>query len=512
MIRLSSWKTIFLSCFFCAATAIASRAQTFTTLANFDYTNGYSPWSMALIQGTDGNFYGTTYGGGAYGMGTVFRVTPTGDLTALYSFCAQTGCPDGNAPLAGLVQATDGNFYGTTSLGGANNDGTVFKITPEGQLTTLHIFNGADGQNPGTTLVLASNGNFYGTTSNGGGSNACNGPGCGTIFEITSAGEFTVLHIFNFVDGFIPSGLVQASNGNFYGTAARGGVVSDSCPTGPGCGTVFEMTPAGNLTTLYTFHGDDGWEPSAALVQGTNGNFYGTTAWGGAGNNGTVFEITPGGQLTTLHSFDLTDGSMPSAALLQASDGNLYGTTVGGGPTAVYGTMNGGNGTVFEITPGGVLTTLHNFDLTDGSQVFGGLAQATNGDFYGTTTLGGNGANCGLGGCGTVFSLSVGLDPFVKTEPAFGGVGATVIIVGTDLTGASRVTFNGTAAEFTVVSSSEIRATVPAGASSGKVRVETPQGTLSSNVPFQVGLQQGQHGPSPRPTHPIPAHPVPVHL
>jgi uncharacterized repeat protein (TIGR03803 family) len=499
MIRLSSWKTIFLSCFFCAATAIASRAQTFTTLANFDYTNGYSPWSMALIQGTDGNFYGTTYGGGAYGMGTVFRVTPTGDLTALYSFCAQTGCPDGNAPLAGLVQATDGNFYGTTSLGGANNDGTIFKITPEGVLTTLHTFNSADGQNPGTTLVLASNGNFYGTTSNGGGSNACNGPGCGTIFEITPAGEFTVLHLFNFADGFIPSGLVQASNGNFYGTTARGGVVNEACPTGPGCGTVFEMTPAGNLTTLYTFHGDDGWNPYGGVVQGTDGNFYGTTACGGASNSGTVFEITPGGQLTTLHSFDLTDGSFPTA-LTQATDGNLYGTTVAGGPTAVYGTMNGGNGTVFEITLEGALTTLYNFPQApgpeawlDGAQPWGGLVQATDGNFYGTTIMGGTGYNCGTAGCGTVFSLSVGLDPFVKTEPTSGEVGATVTLVGTDLTDATRVTFNGTAAEFTVVSSSEIEATVPASASSGKVEVATPHGALSSSVPFRVVSPQLRH-------------------
>jgi uncharacterized repeat protein (TIGR03803 family) len=496
MIKLTSSKAIFLSCVFCFVTAIASRAQTLTTLASFNYTNGYMPWSVTLIQGTDGNFYGTTYGGGAYGMGTVFKVTAGGELVALYSFCAQSGCPDGKWPLAGLVQAVDGNFYGTTSLGGANNDGTIFKITPEGQLTSLHSFTGADGQNPGTTLVLATNGNFYGTTSNGGGSDACNGPGCGTIFEITPAGEFTVLHIFNFADGFIPSGLAQASNGNFYGTAAKGGVVNDLCLTGPGCGTVFEMTPAGSLTTLYTFDGDDGWSPQGGVVQGTDGNFYGTTAWGGASNSGTVFEITPGGQLTTLHSFELTDGGFPTGPLIQATDGKLYGTTTGGGPTAVPDTMNGGNGTIFEITLEGALTALYNFSQAsgpgpwpDGAQPWGGLVQATNGDFYGTTIMGGTGYNCGTAGCGTVFSLSVGLDPFVKMEPTSGEVGATVIILGTDLMGATRVTFNGTTAEFTVVSSSEIRASVPAGASTGKVEVSTPHGAFSSNVPFRVGLQ-----------------------
>ena len=428
MTNLSSWKAIFLWCVICAATAIASRAQTFTTLVNFNYTNGFQPWSMTLIQGTDGNFYGATYGGGANGDGTVFKVTAGGELTTLYSFCAQTGCPDGKWPGTGLVQATNGNFYGTTSQGGANNYGTVFEITPEGTLTTLHSFNGADGAGGGA-LIQASNGNLYGTTSNGG------------------------------------------ANG--------------ACPTGPGCGTVFQITAAGKLTTLHSFAGADGWSPGGGLVQATNGNFYGTTGWGGANNFGTVFEITPGGKLTTLYSFDLTDGSMPYIAMVQASDGNLYGTTTGGGPSAVPGTMNGGDGTVFKITPGGELTTLHNFDGTDGAVVYGGLAQATDGNFYGTTTLGGTG-NCGPGGCGTVFSLSVGLDPFVKTVPTSGEAGAAVIILGSDLTGASKVTFNGAAAEFTVVSSSEISATVPAGAGTGKVEVATPHGGLSSNVPFLV--------------------------
>jgi uncharacterized repeat protein (TIGR03803 family) len=485
MTNLSSWKAIFLWCVICAATAIASRAQTFTTLVNFNYTNGFQPWSMTLIQGTDGNFYGATYGGGANGDGTVFKVTAGGELTTLYSFCAQTGCPDGKWPGTGLVQATNGNFYGTTSQGGANNYGTVFEITPEGTLTTLHSFNGADGAGGGA-LIQASNGNLYGTTSNGGANGACpTGPGCGTVFEITAGGNLTTLHNFEGTDGQLVAGLIQASDGNFYGTTVRGGVANDICITGPGCGTVFQITAAGKLTTLHSFAGADGWSPGGGLVQATNGNFYGTTGWGGANNFGTVFEITPGGKLTTLYSFDLTDGSMPYIAMVQASDGNLYGTTTGGGPSAVPGTMNGGDGTVFKITPGGELTTLHNFDGTDGAVVYGGLAQATDGNFYGTTTLGGTG-NCGPGGCGTVFSLSVGLDPFVKTVPTSGEAGAAVIILGSDLTGASKVTFNGAAAEFTVVSSSEISATVPAGAGTGKVEVATPHGGLSSNVPFLV--------------------------
>jgi uncharacterized repeat protein (TIGR03803 family) len=180
--------------------------------------------------------------------------------------------------------------------------------------------------------------------------------------------------------------------------------------------------------------------------------------------------------------------------MVQATDGNFYGTTAGGGPSCVFGTWNGRNGTIFEITPEGELTTLYDFPQTselqqpwpDGTGPSGGLVQATDGNFYGTTIVGGTGANCGWGGCGTVFSLSVGLDPFVKTEPTSGEAGGTVIILGTNLTGTTSVTFSGKAAEFTVVASTEIQATVPAGASSGEVQVETPYGTLSSSVPFRV--------------------------
>jgi uncharacterized repeat protein (TIGR03803 family) len=248
-----------------------------------------------------------------------------------------------------------------------------------------------------------------------------------------------------------------------------------------GDGTVFEITPSGTLTTLHSFDGADGQEPEAGLVQATDGNFYGTTYGGGVNANGTVFKITPGGTLTTLYSFcsqpDCTDDRYPRAALVQATDGNLYGTTGGGGGIPSY-------GTVFKITPSGTLTTLYSFcsqlDCPDGYSPSAALVQDTNGNFYGTTF--GGGAN----GDGTVFSLSVGLGPFVETHPTSGWVGAAISILGTNVTGATRVTFNGHSAVFTVVSSSEITTTVPARATTGKVRVVTPSGTLSSNVPFQV--------------------------
>jgi uncharacterized repeat protein (TIGR03803 family) len=245
------------------------------------------------------------------------------------------------------------------------------------------------------------------------------------------------------------------------------------------------MTPTGKLTTLYSFCSlgscTDGGIPIAGLVQATNGDLYGTTSEGGANNWGPVFKITPRGTLTRLLFFDLTDGANPFAGLVQAINGDFYGTTSYGGAYIKY-------GTVFKITLKGTLTSLYGFAgyPTDGAEPYAGLVQGTNGDFYGTTVLGG--ANCGTSGCGTVFSLSVGLGPFVKTQTISGRVGAAVKILGTDLTGATSVSFNGTpVASFTVNSSgSAISTKVPVGATTGFVTVNTPTGTLKSNVKFRV--------------------------
>ena len=235
------------------------------------------------------------------------------------------------------------------------------------------------------------------------------------------------------------------------------------------------------LTKLHSFDGVDGSTPFAGLVQATNGNFYGMTNGGGAHGYGTVFEITPGGTLTSLYSFcsqsGCTDGIEPYAVLLQATDGNLYGTTYSGGANNF--------GTIFEITPSGALTTLYNFcsqsGCADGGRPFAGVIQDTNGSFYGATSVNGN-----TSGYGTVFSLSVGLGAFVKTQTTSGKVGAAVNILGTNLTGATAVTFNGTQAVFKVVSSSEITAKVPAGAATGEVKVVTLSGTLAGNQVFRV--------------------------
>jgi uncharacterized repeat protein (TIGR03803 family) len=362
-----------------------------------------------------------------------------------------------------LIQATDGNFYGTTYSAGVNDTGTVFQFAAGGAFVTLHTFSSttnsenADGANPVAPLVQGNSGVLYGTTSQG-------GPAAGgTVFTITPDGAFTML--FNFgsaSDGFVPiEALVQATSGIFYGETFYGG------PKTKDWGTVFTMTPSGVLTALHSFDKAEGIEPDSPLVQATGGDFYGTTGAFGPKRNGTVFKLTARGALTTVHSFDGADGSGP-ASLIQATDGNFYGTTGPDGAKEIS--------TLFQMTPAGAVTTLHRFEA---EIIPNGLVQATDGNFYGTTYNGGSGG-------GTVFKVSMGLSPFVATRPASGTVGSTVTILGMDLTGATSVTFNATPAAFTVVSPSEITTTVPAGASTGSVLVTTPGGGLLSNVAFTV--------------------------
>jgi uncharacterized repeat protein (TIGR03803 family) len=471
------------------------QAQTFTTLHSFDNGDGGNPVA-SLVQATNGALYGTASSGGANGAGTVFKISTAGKLTTLHNFCSQSNCTDGYGPVAPLIQATNEVLYGTASSGGANGAGTVFQITAAGKLTTLYSFcsqsNCTDGEAPLAPLVQASNGDLYGTTS-GGGAN-----GAGTVFQITTAGKLTTLYNFcsqsDCADGSYPAAaLIQASDGNFYGTTYFGGVnyCSGDQELTDNCGTVFRITPAGKLTTLYSFSYPDGTYPAAALVQAANGDLYGTTSSYGAGlGGGTVFQITTSGALTTIYNFcqyfTCPTGLVPLGALIQASNGGLYGTASGGGTNEV--------GTVFQIAEAGALTTLYSFcsqpNCADGFGPAAALVQATNGTFYGTAEYGGTSDACGTPrypySCGTVFSLSTGLGPFVETQPNSGKVGARVKILGTNLKGATSVTFNGTAAVFNVASGSEITTKVPAGASTGPVQVVTPGGTLTSNLNFQV--------------------------
>ena len=473
-------------------TTSVAQAQTLKILHSFDGADGAGPSGAPLVQATNGDLYGTTGGGGSHeghGHGTVFKITPSGTLTTLHIFFTPA---DGVSPV-GLVQHTNRHLYGTTSEGGTSigngqcggGCGVVFDLTPSGKLTTLYNFcldpaDGCpDGAIPLAALVQATDGNLYGTNASEGGFQD------GTIFQITPSGTLTTLHSFWFENGLSPSGaLVQATNGDLYGVTVSGGQGRD------GEGTVYKMTLSGTQTSLYSFCHEnpclDGAFPEAALVQATNGDLYGTTVGGGANGDGTVFEMTLRGKLTSLYSFcsqsNCTDGANPYTGLVQATDGNLYGTTsAGGANTTACG--DAGCGTIYKITPNGALTTVYSFcslaNCADGTGP-AGLVQDTNGDLYGTT--GGGGAN----GDGTVFSLSVGLGPFVETRLTSGKVGAAVLILGTKLTGATSVKFNGKTAVFKVVSSSEITTTVPEGATTGKVEVKTPSGTLISNVAFRV--------------------------
>jgi uncharacterized repeat protein (TIGR03803 family) len=492
MAKLRGWRVGLVVFILFAATAIAAPAQTFTSLVSFDKTDGANPYT-GLVQGRDGNYYGMTTNGGinspacyGAGCGTIFKITPAGTLTTIYSFCTVKYCHDGASPyLSSLILATDGNFYGTTTYGGSGRDkicahglptgcGTVFKLSSAGALTTLYNFCTQrfcpDGDTP-TVLIQATNGNFYGTTQGGG------NRGNGTIFKITPGGTLTTLHSI-WTNGKDLTGLVQGTDGNLYGIAG-----------GQTGGSVFKITLSGKLTTLYKFCSQsnctDGDGPTA-LIQATDGNFYGTTISGGVGGGGTVFKITSAGVLTTLYSFCTQTGcSDLPVALVQATDGNFYGTThsSGGSNCDPYGC-----GTLFQVTPAGALTTLYSFCTQTGcSDGFfpGELMQGTNGNFYGPTLEGGASTACNYF-CGTVYSLSVGLGPFVSFVRGSGKVGWRVEILGQGFTGTTGVSFNGTAANFVVHSDTYLTATIPQGATTGFVSVTTPGGTLQSNVVFRV--------------------------
>jgi uncharacterized repeat protein (TIGR03803 family) len=361
---------------------------TLTTLVSFNATNGANP-GAGLVQGKDGNFYGTTVVGGANGYGSLFQLTLSGTLATLISFDRTN---NGANPGAALVQGSDDAFYGTTEAGGtnANGDGTIFKVTTNGTLTTLVSFNGTDGSRPHASLVQGQDGKFYGTTEIGGTNQV------GTAFQMLTNGTLTSLVSFdnNGSSPYSPSAsLLQAADGNFYGAARLGGT--------NGHGAMFRLATNGALTTLYSFTGgSDGANPYAGLTQGADGSFYGTAANGGTNGYGTVFKMTTNGTLTPLASFGGTNGAYPQAALLLASDGNFYGTTKNGG---AY-TNQSGYGTVFKLTTNGTLTTLASFNGTNGAHPLG-LVQTLDGSFYGTT------ADGGTNGYGTVFRLNITTSP-----------------------------------------------------------------------------------------------------
>jgi uncharacterized repeat protein (TIGR03803 family) len=408
----------------------AAIAQTFTESVLHSFcTNsiscpdGESPRDLTLMQASDGNFYGVSDLGGTNSDGVVFKITPSGTLTTLYNFCSLTNCTDGASPRGGLIEGLDGQLYGTTFTGGATTNGTFFKITLAGKLTTLYSFcpeggdTCPDGAAPTSSLTLGSDGNFYGTIAGVG------SPGFdGDIYKITPSGTYTNLHVFcakggSCSDGDTPGGLVEATDGNFYGTTLDGGISANSGSPG----TLFKMTPSGTLTTGYTFcqtggvNCTDGEGPiNQHLVEGPDGNLYGATEDGGLSptaptDAGTLFSFDPTTKaLGVIYSFcppigggkeSCDTGELVQASPIIASDGNLYGTTAAAGTST-----NGGGGTAYQSSISGGLSGIYSFcstggsDCTDGNLPASPLTQGSDGNLYGTTESDGafdNGVSAG---------------------------------------------------------------------------------------------------------------------
>ena len=379
-------------------------------------TGGTNPWYVTLVQGTNGNLYGTTYNGGAFSQGTVFNVTTSGSQKVIRNLGAST--TDAAYPTGGLTLGTDGNFYATSQQGGPHSMGTIFKITPTGTLTILHNFNAfMDGAFPWGPPILASDGNFYGTTSGG----AINGDGI--VYKITSSGNFTEIYKFDVTHGFSPiAPPTQGTDGFLYIPVAEGGTSY--------CGTILKMSTAGVINNTYNFPcGSGGSFPIGPLVQASDGNFYGTTQNGGTNNEGVIYRVTPSLAVTVLHSFGALfgDGTYPSAGLLLATDGNYYGSTSDGGAN--------GDGTLFNTSITGTYSSLYSFNNTVNLTQTDPLSppvQATNGLLYGVTEFGGSANN------GTVYSLDMGLAPFVNMALFTAKEGNAVTILGTHLKGTSQ--------------------------------------------------------------------------
>jgi uncharacterized repeat protein (TIGR03803 family) len=462
---------------------------TLTTLYSFDGSVGEYPFGGVTL-GTDGNFYGTTNRGGSAGFGSIYKVTPAGVVTSPHSF---TNTGDGTNPAAAPVLGNDGNFYGSTSGVDVNvteANSTIYKLTPSGGFTVLHTLNPAtDGSSAGP-LTLGADGSFYGGTASGGVN------GWGTLFKVTTSGAFTLLHSFaNLADGRQGATLAQASNGTFYGTTYLGGANS--------AGVVFKISPTGTFTKLHDLNGTtEGTGVTGNMILATDGNFYNVALSNGANGGGTLFKVSSAGVFTKVLDFGgSNEGVSPGTGLLQATSGLFYGSTENGGT---------GNASVFyslnqSLAPFASLVSTtgregakigilgQGFSASSGVK-FGGVA-ATAVTRTGTTFLTATVPAAALTGSVTVvtgrttltsaqsFKVTPTLTSFTPTS---GPVGTLVTLAGTGLTQTTKVTFTGKSASFTVISDTEVTASVPTGAATGKIAVTTKGGTASSKTSFTV--------------------------
>ena len=465
------------------------RAQSVSLTTLHDFTAGEGTGNLSsLVQSSDGTFYGTTSGGGANNTGTIFKMAADGTLTVLHAFAAYSGgANDGGAmPFGALVAGGDGYFYGTTNRGGSVGFGTIFKISPAGAFATVHNFDSshlADVASPIAGLVRGTDGALYGTTQNGGTNS------WGTVFRLNADGTTTLLHSFAPVtthswpflnaDGAYPNALVLASDGYFYGTTSIGGA--------NGQGTLFRIDSAGNFALLHTFSAitsgtvnAEGAEPNAGLVQGMDGSLYGTAKYGGPNGYGTVFKITTGGTYTLLHSF-----------LGYGTDEGVYpdkpliqaGDGSFYGTTSLAGAYNGG--TIYQITSDGSLTTVYAFDgSSNGGSPSSSLSLASDGSMYGLTGSG------GTNGYGTAYQIIAASAPVLSSLSTAsinaGGPNATLTLKGSNFTSSSVAQWAAgtttTALSTTFVSSTQLKAVVPSALTANPGKASVTVSTANAGV------------------------------
>ncbi|MGA2966117.1 MAG: choice-of-anchor tandem repeat GloVer-containing protein, partial [Terriglobales bacterium] len=462
-----------------AGMARPAQAQTYTPLYAFgavDSTQNGPNGQLAL--GRDGNFYGTIN----QNISEIYRITPEGTETLLW---AAGTSPNGSVCYSGLTLGSDGLLYGTCAMwnGWIDNGGIIFKYDPsQGQdgFTILYSFPYVENTYSPSPLTLGTDGNFYGTTYGSGYTTTW-----GTFFQITPAGKFTTLHVFQ---GYPanepgePSGpLTLGANGNFYGTSQAGGYPDDY-----NGGTIYEITPKGKVTLLYSFPNTGPYLPVAGVTQGADGKFYGTTFYGGTYSDGTIFQLA-GKKVNILHNFNqsVDNAAVPNFPLTLATDGNFY------SPSADIAGGGYGPESLFKITTKGVYTDLFNllpggcsmYLGADGCLLSSPMVLHPNGTFYGTTMQGGDYDGNPVDR-GVFYSLNTGLKPYIILQFPLGPINSTLGIFGQGFSTATAVEFNGTAASFTVVSDTYLEVTIPVGATVGYVTVAEPSGTLKSAVKF----------------------------